>query len=68
MLVEEIAYLLVMKTIIIPTDFSPAAINAMNYAADMAIAINASLLLFHVYSVPISMTDVPVMLVSVEEL
>lgn len=57
-----------MKTIIIPTDFSPAAINAMNYAADMAIAINASLLLFHVYSVPISMTDVPVMLVSVEDL
>lgn len=57
-----------MKTIIIPTDFSPSAINAMNYAADMAIAINASILLFHVYSVPISMTDVPVMLVSVEDL
>ncbi|HEX2630550.1 MAG TPA: universal stress protein [Chitinophagaceae bacterium] len=57
-----------MKTIIIPTDFSPSAINAMNYAADMAIAINASVLLFHVYSVPISMTDVPVMLVSVDEL
>lgn len=57
-----------MKTIIIPTDFSPSAINAMNYAADMAIAINASILLFHVYSIPISMADVPVMLVSVDDL
>ena len=57
-----------MKTIIIPTDFSPAATNAMNYALDMALAINAGVLLFHVYSVPISMTEVPVMLVSVEEL
>jgi nucleotide-binding universal stress UspA family protein len=68
MLVVSSVQLLVMKTIIVPTDFSPAAINAMNYAADMAIAIKASVLLFHVYSVPVSMTDVPVMLVSVEEL
>jgi nucleotide-binding universal stress UspA family protein len=57
-----------MKTIIIPTDFSPVATNAMNYGLDMAIAINASVLLFHVYGVPISMTEVPVMLISVEEL
>jgi nucleotide-binding universal stress UspA family protein len=57
-----------MRTIIIPTDFSPAAVNAMNYGLDMALAVNASVILFHAYSVPISMTDVPVMLVSVEEL
>lgn len=57
-----------MKTIIIPTDFSPTAVNAMNYGLDMALAINASVILFHAYSVPVSMTDVPVMLVSVEEL
>lgn len=57
-----------MKTIIVPTDFSPVAINAMNFAADMALNINASLLLFHVYQVPVSMTDVPVVLVSAEEL
>ena len=57
-----------MKTIIIPTDFSLSATNAMNYGLDLAIAIQADVLLFHVYSVPISMTEVPVMLMSVEDL
>jgi nucleotide-binding universal stress UspA family protein len=57
-----------MKTIIVPTDFSPVATNAMNFAADMAVNINASLMLLHIYQVPVSMTDVPVVLVSAEEL
>jgi nucleotide-binding universal stress UspA family protein len=57
-----------MKTIIVPTDFSPVATNAMNFAVDMALGINASLLLLHVYQIPVSMTDVPVVLVSAEEL
>jgi nucleotide-binding universal stress UspA family protein len=59
---------IIMKTIIVPTDFSPIATNAMNYAADMALGINASLLLLHVYQVPVSMTDVPVVIVSAEEM
>ena len=57
-----------MKTIIVPTDFSPIATNAMNFAADMAVNINASLMLLHIYQVPVSMTDVPVVMVSAEEL
>jgi nucleotide-binding universal stress UspA family protein len=57
-----------MKTIIIPTDFSPIATNAMNYGVDMAKAINANIILVHVYQVPVSMTDVPVVVVSVDEL
>ncbi|HEX6848800.1 MAG TPA: universal stress protein [Chitinophagaceae bacterium] len=57
-----------MKTIIVPTDFSPIATNAMNFAADMAVNINASIMLLHVYHVPVSMTDVPVVLVSADEL
>ena len=57
-----------MKTIIVPTDFSPVATNAMNFAADMAVNINASIMLLHVYEVPVSMTDVPVVLVSADEL
>ena len=57
-----------MKTIIVPTDFSPVATNAMNFAADMATNINASILLLHVYQVPVSMTDVPVVMISTEEL
>lgn len=57
-----------MKTIIIPTDFSPIATNALHYGIDMAKAVNASLLLLNVYQVPVSYSDVPIMLVSVDEL
>ena len=57
-----------MKTIIIPTDFSPVSTNAMNYAVDMALSVNASVMLLHVYQIPVSMTDVPLVMVSVEEL
>lgn len=57
-----------MKTIIVATDFSPAALNATNYAADMALAIKANLLLFHVYQLPLSVSDTPIVLLSVEEL
>ena len=57
-----------MKTIIVPTDFSPSATNAMHYAIQMAKQISAHLLLVHVYQVPVSYTDAPIVLVSVEEL
>jgi len=57
-----------MKTIIVPTDYSPAATNAVNYAADMALAIKADLLLVHIYQIPISVADVPLALVSVEDM
>lgn len=57
-----------MKTIIIPTDYSPVATNAMHYGIEMAKATHASVLLLHVYNIPVSYTEVPVMLVSVEEL
>jgi nucleotide-binding universal stress UspA family protein len=57
-----------MKTIIVPTDFSPVSINAMNYAADMAQSIGASIILLNVYQVPVTFTEVPVVSFSVEEL
>jgi nucleotide-binding universal stress UspA family protein len=57
----------IMKTIIAPTDFSPVSINAVNFAADMALALDASLLLFNVYNIPVSYGEVPVVLVSVDE-
>ncbi|MBS1631037.1 MAG: universal stress protein [Bacteroidetes bacterium] len=57
-----------MKTIIIPTDFSPIATNAMNYGVDMAKAIKGSILLLHVYQVPVSLTDVQAVYVYVEDL
>ena len=57
-----------MKTIIVPTDFSPVATNALHYAVDMAKKINASVMLLHVYQVPVSFTDAPIVLVSIEDL
>lgn len=57
-----------MKTIIVPTDFSPVAVNALNYAADMALSINASIMLLHIYQIPVAVTDTPLILVSVDEL
>lgn len=55
-----------MKTIIVATDFSPAANNAAHYAAEMAAAINAKLLLLHVYQVPVVYLELPVVLTEVE--
>lgn len=57
-----------MKTIIVPTDFSLPSSNALDYGIEMAKAINASLMIFHVYQVPVSISDTPVVLISVEEL
>jgi len=58
-----------MNTIVVATDFSPSADNAALYAAHLANKINASVLLVHVYQIPVSLTpEVPVMLIPIEEL
>src|SRR5688572_24777978 len=57
-----------MKTIIAATDFSPVSINAVNYAADMAAIRGASLTLFHVYPIPMAVSEVPVINYSLEQL
>jgi len=58
-----------MKTIIVPTDFSPVSLNAANFAVNMALAIKADILLFNAYSIPVAYSsEVPLMLVSIEEL
>jgi nucleotide-binding universal stress UspA family protein len=49
-----------MKTIIAATDFSDAALNAAEYAADMAQAINAHLLLVYVYQLPVIYLEIPI--------
>ena len=49
-----------MKTILAATDFSTAAANAVYYAADMAVALNANLYLLHVYQLPAAYMEVPV--------
>jgi nucleotide-binding universal stress UspA family protein len=49
-----------MKTIIAATDFSDASINAANYAADMALAIHANLLVVHIYQIPVAYLEIPI--------
>lgn len=48
-----------MKTILVPTDFSEAANNAVDYALMFAKATKAKILLFHAFHVPIIVSDVP---------
>ena len=57
-----------MKTILIPTDFSAIAKNAMHYGAEMALAHKAKMILFHVYQLPIVMGEIPVAIPSMEEI
>jgi nucleotide-binding universal stress UspA family protein len=56
-----------MKTIVVATDFSPAALNAANYATDMALVINANILLLHIYKLPAGYNGVP-LTVNVEDI
>jgi nucleotide-binding universal stress UspA family protein len=48
-----------MKTILVASDFSSAASNAADYAADMASAINADISLLHVYHLPLTYSEIP---------
>ena len=49
-----------MKNIIVPTDFSKNAANAMHYAAALARAAKARLVLYHAFPYPVIATDVPI--------
>ena len=49
-----------MKTILAPTDFSASSVNAVHYAADMALSIGAQLVLFNVVQFPIAISEVNV--------
>ncbi|MBB1283372.1 universal stress protein [Flavisolibacter sp. BT320] len=57
-----------MNTIIVPTDFSPAADNAVTFAGRLAQQLNATVFLLHVYQLPVPMTDYPVLMVTGDDL
>lgn len=57
-----------MHTIVIPTDFTPESRNAALYAAELAKKFNARLLLFHAYMLPTPVSEVPYVMVTVDEL
>ena len=46
-----------MKTIVIPTDFSETADNALNYSIGLAKITGAKLVLLHAYHFPVSNDD-----------
>lgn len=48
-----------MKTIIVATDFSAAATNAVDYAARLAVSRHKELLLLHAYNLPLTYSDIP---------
>ncbi|HEY4936803.1 MAG TPA: universal stress protein [Puia sp.] len=49
-----------MKTIIAATDFTSSSINSVHYAADMAEALNAKLVLLNVVQVPLVASEIPI--------
>lgn len=57
-----------MNTIIVPTDFSPLADDALHYGAQLAQAIQAELLLFTVYMVPVTTNETAVTMIPIEEI
>jgi nucleotide-binding universal stress UspA family protein len=57
-----------MKTILVPTDFSPVSMNAVNYATELALNIDSSIVLVNAYQIPVTFTEVPVIDISIEEI
>lgn len=57
-----------MKTIIVPTDFSAVALNALHYALALAKDLSAKIILYHSYQIPVTFSEVPVVTISLEEL
>jgi nucleotide-binding universal stress UspA family protein len=57
-----------MKTILVPLDYSDDSINALHYAVKIAEEIKAKVVLLHVFEVPVTVTDMPVVLMTLDEL
>ncbi|HZH64572.1 MAG TPA: universal stress protein, partial [Flavisolibacter sp.] len=57
-----------MKAIIVLTDFSSAADAALSYAASLASATGSTIFLLNVYQLPITMNELPLMMIPVNDL
>src|SRR4029079_6073120 len=57
-----------MKSVVVATDFSPPAENAMMFAGRLAESLGASILLVHAYQLPVSMNDAPIVMIEAEDL
>ncbi len=57
-----------MNTILASTDFSNASVNAVAYAAELALQLNARLILFHVYPIPVITSEAPISIPPLDEI
>jgi nucleotide-binding universal stress UspA family protein len=57
-----------MKHILVPTDYSTTALNATNYALNLAKQIKAKVTLLHIYNIPVPPTDFPMVVSSIDEI
>jgi hypothetical protein len=57
-----------MNTILLATDYSPAAQNAAIYAMHLSEHLQANLELVHAYVIPFAYTDSPVPLLNIDEI
>lgn len=57
-----------MKTILVPTDYSEAANNALQYAIQLAKLSRAKIILLHVYQQPVPLGDLPMFVVTPAEI
>lgn len=57
-----------MQTILVPTDFSDDATNALGYAAQLAKRFNCSLVLLHAYMLPTPVSEVPYAMLNAAEI
>jgi nucleotide-binding universal stress UspA family protein len=57
-----------MKTILVPTDFSVLSRQATEYAGELAKELGAKIILLHTYMIPAPVSEVPYLMVSVDEI
>ena len=57
-----------MNTILVPTDFSLVSRNAIDYAVEIANKTAAKIVLFHAYQIPLVNAEVPVPMISLDEM
>lgn len=57
-----------MKTILVPTDYSDVASNALHYAVELAKSSNSKIILLHAYQIPVPTGEVPIMIITPQEL
>lgn len=57
-----------MKSLLVPTDLSPAAQNATDYAANLCKALGAKMVLLHVYMLPVPVSEIPYVMISADEI